>query len=111
MINCQQLAGRLRELYPEYTEAEIAQLCLLIYRTLTPASRLESSAQVHQAARAAQFRLDAVADQHTAMTEELTELFGDGPLRFSADQIWTLLRAVKVQNQLLELYVGLPSLC
>jgi hypothetical protein len=44
------------------------------------------------------------------MSEELETLFGEGPVRFSADQIWTLLRAVKVQSQLLELYAGTPAL-
>jgi hypothetical protein len=40
------------------------------------------------------------------MTEELESLAKTDPLKFSADQIWVLIRAIKVQSQILQLYVG-----
>ena len=51
-------------------------------------------------------RLQAATDQHQAMTEELENLARTDPLKFSADQIWVLIRAIKVQSQILQLYVG-----
>ena len=49
-------------------------------------------------------------DQHAAMTEELECLARSDPQRFSSEQIWILIRAIKVQSQILQLYVGEPAL-
>ena len=108
-MTCEEIARHLAALHPELSPPQVAQLCLLLLRTGDESS-LTDSASVAKAARAASFRLDAATDQHAAMSEELETLFGEGPVRFSADQIWTLLRAVKVQSQLLELYAGTPAL-
>ena len=51
-------------------------------------------------------RLQAATDQHAAMTEELESLARSDPQRFTPDQIWILIRAIKVQSQILQLYVG-----
>jgi hypothetical protein len=40
------------------------------------------------------------------MTQELEELASSDPEKFSRDQIWVLVRAIKVQSQILQLYVG-----
>jgi hypothetical protein len=40
------------------------------------------------------------------MTEELETLARSDPQRFTPDQIWVLIRAIKVQSQILQLYVG-----
>ena len=40
------------------------------------------------------------------MTEELEQLAHSDPKDFSQDQIWVLIRAIKVQSQILQLYVG-----
>lgn len=108
-MTCQEIARHLAELHPEMSQPQIAQLCLLVLRT-SGGEALADQVAVATAARAASFRLDAATDQHAAMAAELDAIFGEGPVRFSADQIWTLLRAVKVQSQLLELYAGTPAL-
>jgi len=51
-------------------------------------------------------RLQGATDQHAAMTEELEALAQTQPQQFSREQIWTLIRAIKVQSQVLQLYVG-----
>ncbi|MBX3416603.1 MAG: hypothetical protein KF851_03295 [Pirellulaceae bacterium] len=48
-------------------------------------------------------RLQAAVDQHEAITRELEELASSDPQRFSSEQVWTLIRAIKVQSQLLKL--------
>ena len=58
----------------------------------------------------ATFRLEAASDQHAAVAEELDTICSDGPIKFSPDQLWILLRAVKVQSQILELYTDEPAL-
>jgi hypothetical protein len=54
--------------------------------------------------------MQVATDQHEAMTEELEQLGNSDPQKFTQDQIWVLLRAIKVQSQLLEYYVGYPVL-
>ena len=109
-MNCQELANRLALLYPKTTPHEIARMCLLILTSAKNPLTLQSDEALKTAWRAASFRLDAAADQHAAMTAELEGLCADGPIRFSPEQIWILLRAVKVQSQLLELYTEIPAL-
>ncbi len=44
------------------------------------------------------------------MALELEELAASDPEKFTPDQIWILVRAIKVQGQVLELYLGEPTL-
>jgi hypothetical protein len=44
-----------------------------------------------------------------AMTHELESLAKSDPRKFTPDQIWVLIRAIKVQSQVLRLYVGDPA--
>ncbi len=108
-MTCQELAEKLANLQPAASSTDIARLCLLILNSASDSSALQDDDYLQTAHRAACFRLEAAADQHAAMSDELESLCQDGPVRFSPDQIWTLLRAVKVQNQLLELYSESPS--
>ena len=55
-------------------------------------------------------KLQAATDQHAAMTQELEDLANSDPEKFSRDQIWVLIRAIKVQSQVLQMYVGQPLL-
>ncbi len=110
IMTCEQLARKLAALHPQATPVEIARQCLLILNTQPDPNLLTDEDQLKVAIRAANFRLDAAADQHSAMAVELEQLCQDGPVRFSADQIWILLRAVKVQSQLLELFTEAPAL-
>jgi len=109
-MNCEQLANRLGFFHPQASPTDIARLCLLILNACENEALLRDDEYLRTASRAAGFRLEAAADQHSAMSQELEKLCEDGPVRFSPDQIWTLLRAVKVQSQLLELYTASPAL-
>ena len=44
------------------------------------------------------------------MTLELEALASSDPEQFTRDQIWVLIRAIKVQSQVLQMYVGQPLL-
>ena len=55
-------------------------------------------------------KVQAATDQHAAVTEELEALAASDPEKFSEDQIWVLIRAIKVQSQILQMYVGHPVL-
>jgi hypothetical protein len=55
-------------------------------------------------------KLQAATDQHAAMTQELEDLASSDPEKYSQQQVWVLIRAIKVQSQVLQLYVGQPVL-
>ncbi|WP_153557828.1 hypothetical protein [Roseimaritima sediminicola] len=108
-MSCEQLAANIAHLDPTLAPAEVARLCLLILNEVDDPATLHDSATLRRLWRSVSFRLDAATDQYAAMSEELDRLCQQGPVRFDADQIWTLLRAVQTHGQLLELYSGRRS--
>ncbi|QDS89790.1 hypothetical protein EC9_39900 [Rosistilla ulvae] len=109
-MQCHELAERLIKLQPQLTPHEVARLSLLILNDVTEPSELADDQALLRHWNSACFRLQAASDQHAAMSDELDDLAGDGPIKFEPEQIWTLLRAIKVQSQLLDLYIEEPSL-
>lgn len=109
-MNCHQLAQRLHELQPSLPPTDVARLTLMILNQTSDESLLVDDEKLTTAWRSASFRLEAASDQHAAVAEELDSLCSDGPIEFSPDQLWVLLRAVRVQGQILELYTDQPSL-
>ena len=109
-MTCHDLAKRLSELQPELSQADIARLALMIFTQSADPTALADDAALMSAWKNATFRLEAASDQHAAVAEELDSMCSDGPVQFSPDQLWVLLRAVKVQSQILELYTDQPAL-
>lgn len=107
-MSCQELAGHVQRLQPDATPRDVARLCLLMVNHVHDTKALADSARLCEAWKDVAIRLQAATDQHSAMTEELEALAHCEPEDFTADQIWTLLRAIRVQSQILQLYVGTP---
>lgn len=105
-MNCQELAESLQRLDPNSTPTHIARLCLMLFNTVDDASVLESPRFLEEVWADVNLRFQGAADQHSAMTEELEELACSDPCKFSPEQIWILVRAIKVQSQVLKLYAG-----
>ncbi|MEX2138913.1 MAG: hypothetical protein WD894_06600 [Pirellulales bacterium] len=108
MTNCQELAARIESLEPEALPRDVARLCLLLTNVVEDVEELEDESRLRKAWQEMELRLQAATDQHAAMTDELEALANSDPRSFSREQIWVLLRAIKVQSQVLQLYVGLP---
>ncbi len=108
-MTCQELAARIEQLYPEADPREVARLCLLLATYVPELEQLRDEQHLYQAWREIGLRLQAATDQHTAMTEELEQLARTPAAHFTPEQIQTLIRAIKVQSQVLQLYVGLPK--
>lgn len=109
-MTCHELAQRLAHLRPELEATEVARLCLIILHQESDHGALRDDETLLAAWGRASFRLDATTDQHAAVADELESMCSDGPVKFTPDQLWTLLRAIKVQSQIVEMYTGLPSL-
>jgi hypothetical protein len=107
-MNCYQLAERIQKLEPGAETRDVARLCLLLANTTDDVTKLTDEELLTEAWRDAGLRLQVATDQHAAMTEELESLARSDPRRFTPEQIWILIRAIKVQSQILQLYVGQP---
>jgi hypothetical protein len=109
-MTCQQLAHHIQRLQPDAQARDVARLCLLLTNATDDVSKFDSDRELTSAWREAGLRLQLATDQHAAMTEELESLADSDPCEFTPDQIWILIRAIKVQGQILQLYLGEPVL-
>lgn len=107
-MSCHELAGRIERMQPNAEPRDVARLCLLLSNSVDSLSKLEDDRTLTNAWQEMGLRLQAATDQHAAMTDELDELAHSDPRKFTPDQIWVLIRAIKVQSQILQLYVGQP---
>ena len=105
-MNCAELAGRIEELQPDADTTDVARLCLLLSNVEEATQLLEDEDNLTSAWKEMGLKLQLATDQHAAMTEELECLAQTDPKKFSSDQIWVLIRAIKVQSQVLQLYIG-----
>ena len=108
MMNCRDLAARIEQMQPEATPRDVARLCLLLTNYVDDLEQLDDQDRLYASWREMSIRLQASTDQHAAMTAELEELSRTDPTSFTMDQVWVLIRAIKVQSQVLQLYVGQP---
>lgn len=109
-MTCHELAERIQTLAPELSPIDVARLSLMVLTQTDDSDLLADDSKLRSAWKNASFRLEAASDQHAAVSDELDQLCGDGPIEFSPDQLWLLLRAVKIQGQILELYTDQPAL-
>ncbi len=105
-MHCDELASRIQQLQPEADPRDVARLCLLLANYVDDMEELVDDQRLVQVWQEMGVRLQAATDQHAAMTEELDALAQSHPQQFSMEQVWTLIRAIKVQSQVLQLYVG-----
>ena len=109
-MNCQALAENIQKLQPQASTQDVARLCLLLANYSDELEEFQEIDKLKSAWNEISMKLQAATDQHAAMTEELEELASSDPEKFSRDQIWVLIRAIKVQSQVLQMYVGQPLL-
>ena len=105
-MNCSQIVSKIETLKLDAQPIEVSRLCTLICGHVQNLNELENEEFFQTVWEEVNLRLNAASDQHSAMAEELTELTNSDPRKFSPDQIWVLVRAIKVQSQVLRLYVG-----
>ena len=110
IMKCHQLATCIEGMQPEAGPIDVARLCLLLSNFVDDCDLLTDQNVLEQAWRDVAMRLQAATDQHAAMTEELESLANSDPREFTPDQIWVLIRAIKVQSQVLQLYIGQAAL-
>lgn len=109
-MTCTELSQHIERLQPNATPQDVARLCLLLSNAVDDLDLLRDQRALHDAWKRTGLKLQVATDQHAAMTQELEDLAASDPQSFSQDQIWILVRAIKVQSQVLQMYVGHPLL-
>ena len=109
-MTCQELAAEIQRLQPEATPQDVARLCLLLANAHAKLDKFSDGRALQSAWRQVGLKLQLATDQHAAMTDELETLASSDPKEFSQEQVWVLIRAIKVQSQILQMYVGHPVL-
>lgn len=109
-MNCHELAQQIEQLQPAASPQDVARLCLLLSNEYSDLEELAAKQTLQSAWKETGLRLQLATDQHAAMTEELETLAQGDPKSFSQEQIWILIKAIKVQSQILQMYVGHPMI-
>ena len=81
-------------------------LLMLVQSSFDSLDELSDTASVERKLRPIQMQLQSAHDQESAVAEELERLAATHPAEFSPSHVWTLIRAIKVQKQILDLYQG-----
>jgi hypothetical protein len=109
-MNCTKLAQQIERIQPDASPQDVARLCLLLTNSVDDLDALCDQKALQDAWKRTGLQLQLTTDQHAAMTQELEDLAASDPEKFTQDQIWVLIRAIKVQSQVLQMYVGHPWL-
>jgi hypothetical protein len=109
-MNCAELAEQIERIQPNASPQDVARLCLLLTNSIDNLDALRDQKALQDAWKRTGLQLQLATDQHAAMTQELEDLAASDPEKFTQDQVWVLIRAIKVQSQVLQMYVGHPWL-
>ncbi len=106
------LVQRLARIHPHYGQPELLRMGLLlslhrpdvtaddaVFERLSDEDLLSLSQEIS-------LRLSAAGDQHSAVADELDSLAAMSPCDFSPSHVFTLVRAIKTQSRVLDLYLG-----
>lgn len=105
MKTCE-LAQKIQLRRPEQSPEDVARKCLMFLNSVDEPDILANDDVFNEVWSDVEIKFKAATDQHAAMTGELEQLACSDPRKFSPDQIWVLVRAIKVQSQVLRLFSG-----
>lgn len=108
-MTCRDLVELVERMQPEASPRDVARFCLLLANFVENLDDLDNDARFLEAWHEMGIRLQAMTDQHAAMTADLEGLSRVDLEQFSIDHVWVLIRAIRVQSQLLQLYIGQPQ--
>ncbi|MEO8268966.1 MAG: hypothetical protein ABI557_04540 [Aureliella sp.] len=106
------LVQRLARLYPHYGQSELLRMGLLLslHQPEVMAGELDfervSDDELFSLSQDVSLQLSAAGDQHAAVADELDSLAATSACDFSPNHVFTLVRAIKIQSRVLDLYLG-----
>lgn len=105
-MDAAELVQQIASLKPDLAQTELLRLALLVAQRVDVLDELATDGELAIHCDETCLQLGAATDQHEAVAAELDSLATTAPCDFSTDHLWTLVRAIKVQSQVLNLYLG-----
>ena len=91
---------------PGAPAAEVFRLAMLLCHAAPSIEALSDDQLRAKLLSDIQLQISMHEDQHSAIASELDSLASTEPCEFNVNHLWTLIRAIKVQSQLLNFYLG-----
>ncbi len=102
-----QLIERLYQQLPESSDRHVACLAMLLCDRDPHLKCLASEGEFLALLDEVQLRMQSLDDQHAAVAHELDQLALTQPCEFEPKHVWTLIRAIKVQSQCVDMLTGI----
>jgi len=100
-----QLIEQLEAIEPNMPPSHTARLLLLLVQACDDSlGELVDERSILKKLQPIEMQLQSAQDQESAVAEELDQLAASHPAEFSPSHVWTLIRAIKVQKQIIDLY-------
>ncbi len=104
-----QLVERLQRQLPNANDRRVACLAMLLCDRDPQLKCLNDGELFLSLLEEIQLRLNSIDDQHAAVAQELDQLASTEPCEFEPKHVWTLIRAIKVQSQFVDILTGSRS--
>ena len=104
-MNAENLVHEVQVLMPHATRGEVLQMACLV-GVESDAGESLAAARLPQLVHEMRLRWKTACDQFAVVSHELSSIGRFDPCQFSPLQLWSLLRSMRVQRQLLQLYTG-----
>jgi len=100
------LVQQLHQQLPNANNRRVACLAMLICDRDPELNCLANSNDFLGLLDEIQLRMQSIDDQHAAVADELDQLALTQPCEFEPKHVWTLIRAIKVQSQFVDMLTG-----
>ncbi len=101
-----QLIDQLQQQLPNSSERQVACLAMLLCDRDPQLKCLADFRAFSNLLQETQLRMKSIDDQHAAVAFELDQLASTQPCEFEPKHVWTLIRAIKVQSQFVDMLTG-----
>jgi hypothetical protein len=102
-----QFVERVEEILPHQPSWRILAIAQVLWASWEKGTISEID---KQSVTQAMIRLRSMDEQHAAVAQELDRLASTTPQEFEPSHVWTLIRAIKIQSQIIDLvYPGTDS--
>lgn len=100
------LLQQIHKALPEASPADAFRTAMLLCHAVEHIDELADMATFERLMQNCSLQMAIHEDQHAAIADDLDSLASTEPCQFSVQHLWTLIRAIKVQSQLLAFYLG-----
>lgn len=105
-MDTMRLLQQVHKALPDASPAESLRMAMLLCQAVEDIDELADATTFERLLQNCTLQLAIHEDQHAAIAGDLDSLASTEPCQFNVQHLWTLIRAIKVQSQLLAFYLG-----